>query len=195
MSAHSELWQVAADSVAPTPWRNGGGRTRELLTRPAGPGWQLRISLADIDRDGPFSAFPDTQRWFGVVCGAGVALRFGERVDEVTPASPPLCFDGAAAPECALLDGPTRDLNLMARQGTAFMAPVQASKDWVEPFSERGLFTLSEGVVRSSGERAVHVAPHTLVWFLPSGPCRFESNQRGRAGWWLGWSAAGIRQE
>ena len=50
--------RITADDVAPTPWRNGGGRTRELLAWPHVADWKVRVSIADIDRDGPFSAFP-----------------------------------------------------------------------------------------------------------------------------------------
>lgn len=188
--------QIPADSIAPTPWRNRGGQTRELLTRPEADPWQLRISLADIDADGPFSAFPDVQRWFGVVAGAGVVLHFGDGGElRVTPDSPPLCFDGAGAPECRLIDGRTRDLNLMVRQGRAVMAEAQAHRDWSDSFTERGLFTLREGVLRGPGGDATLLAAHSLVWFLAPGACRFEPQQPGRAGWWLGWSASGIRQE
>ena len=44
--------------MLPQPWRNGGGRTRELLVWPAGDGlggttdWQLRVSVADITKNG-----------------------------------------------------------------------------------------------------------------------------------------------
>jgi environmental stress-induced protein Ves len=37
----------------------------------------LRISVAEITRDGPFSAFAGVQRWFAVLEGAGVMLRAG----------------------------------------------------------------------------------------------------------------------
>ena len=57
---------IAAASVAATPWRNGGGRTRELLVWPSAQDWRLRLSLADIEHDGPFSAFPRITRWFAV---------------------------------------------------------------------------------------------------------------------------------
>ncbi len=195
MSVARSVSTIDAQCVAPTPWRNGGGQTRELLTRPDGAPWQLRISLADIDRDGPFSAFADTQRWFGVVEGAGVALRFEDGERTVTPNSPPLSFDGAAAPECRLIDGPTRDLNLMVRQGAALMADAQAHQDWSDSFTERGLFTLCDGVLRGPGGDTTHLVAHTLVWFLAPGPCRFEPLRAQRAGWWLGWAATGGAQE
>lgn len=58
---------VRVSDVAPQRWRNGGGVTRELLSRPAGNSWQVRVSVADIDADGPFSPFPGVERWFSVV--------------------------------------------------------------------------------------------------------------------------------
>ena len=66
---------IHAGEVTPQPWRNGAGRTRELLTWPAGAQpWQLRISLAEISRDGPFSLYPGIERWISVIEGAGVRL-------------------------------------------------------------------------------------------------------------------------
>lgn len=197
MNRAQRLWQVQADSVPPSAWRNGGGQTRELLRRPEGGEWQLRVSLADISRDGPFSAFPGIQRWFGVVAGAGVSLRFGNELQRLTADSPALQFDGAAAPECSLLDGPTRDLNLMACSGNALMVQVQANRAWDEPWSERGLFTLAEGTLHRQGSEALPLAKHTLAWFLGAGACRFEprsadsagtAGSTGKTGWWLGWS-------
>ena len=51
-------------------WRNGGGRTRELLAWPDAADWKVRVSVADVESDGPFSAFPGVQRWFAVLEGA-----------------------------------------------------------------------------------------------------------------------------
>ena len=65
---------VRTDDLRPQPWRNGGGTTRELLVRPAGHTWQVRVSVADVVADGPFSAFPGVSRWFAVIDGEGVAL-------------------------------------------------------------------------------------------------------------------------
>ena len=61
-------------ATAPQPWRNGGGLTRELLAWPGSGDWVLRVSVADIEADGPFSAFPGIDRWFTVLSGAGVRL-------------------------------------------------------------------------------------------------------------------------
>lgn len=44
------------------PWKNGGGRTSEVVSLPIGArlndfGW--RINIADIDADGPFFGLSD----------------------------------------------------------------------------------------------------------------------------------------
>ncbi len=104
---------IDADAVPPRPWRNGGGVTRELLRWPTSSDWRLRLSLADIDLDGPFSAFPGVTRWFVVLDGAGVVLSLDGHDHTLRPGDAPLRFDGATAPACRLLAGPTRDLNLM----------------------------------------------------------------------------------
>ena len=39
---------IYADDIAPQPWRNGGGTTRELLAWPSAEHCNLRIALADI---------------------------------------------------------------------------------------------------------------------------------------------------
>ncbi len=108
---------VAAPDVAPQRWKNGGGLTRELLAWPSPADWQLRISVADIEADGPFSAFPGIVRHFAVLEGDGVELRFAGRICRVAPDDGMLRFDGAEAPDCRLLGGPTRDLNVMHHAG------------------------------------------------------------------------------
>ncbi|WP_348754744.1 HutD family protein [uncultured Aquincola sp.] len=179
----------------PEPWRNGGGHTRELLRRPGAPGadWALRISVADIDRDGDFSAFPGVQRWFAVLEGAGVELTLPAGRQRLTAASPPLAFDGAEAPGCRLLAGPTRDLNLMVQHGRGTMRPVQPGVEWSEPFEARGLFSLSGGLWHPREGKPVVVAPFTLLWADDGMPCRFDpvdAPADGRpCGYWLGHAA------
>jgi environmental stress-induced protein Ves len=117
-------WQtVALADVAPSPWKNGGGVTRELLAWPNPAAWVFRLSVAEVQADGPFSRFEGVQRWFAVLSGAGVRLRLGDPapIEEpvLTPASPPFCFDGARPVDCRLFDGATQDFNLMVREGLA----------------------------------------------------------------------------
>jgi uncharacterized protein len=111
------LHRTLLAGARPQPWRNGGGSTRELLAWPQVQAWQLRVSVAQIDRDGPFSAFPGVDRCFAVIAGAGVHLQLPGGRQTLTPGSAPVAFDGEAAPGCSLVDGPTEDLNLMVRRG------------------------------------------------------------------------------
>ena len=187
---------VHADAIAPQPWRNGGGQTRELLAWPAGADWQVRISRAEIATDGPFSAFADVQRWLVVLDGAGVALHFAGGQKQLQPGDAPFAFDGAAAPLCTLLGGPVQDLNLMVRSGQGHMQAVTAGKSWTAAHAvpltnaptARGLYTSVPGVW-SDGAQSAALAAHTLLWnhaanaehwtFTP------ETRTQAPPAWWL----------
>ena len=114
-------WQhIALADATPLPWKNGGGVTRELLAWPPGVAdWHWRISVAQVDGDGPFSAFEGVRRWFAVLDGAGVELALGQgsavQTQRLTQQSEAFCFDGALPVYCALTNGPTQDFNLMVR--------------------------------------------------------------------------------
>lgn len=111
--------QIQLHDAMPSPWRNGGGLTRELLAWPDARDWRWRLSVAEVTQSGPFSRFEGVQRWFAVLHGAGVRLSVGGQSHVLTPASAPLCFDGALPADCALLDGATQDFNLMLRADAA----------------------------------------------------------------------------
>lgn len=151
--SHAGLQLIAVDAVLATPWRNGGGVTRELFAWPSAAAWQLRISVANIDADGPFSTFPGIDRWFAVLQGNGVVLRF-EVQDRADPAqteqrlvldmqSPPLHFKAEQTPHCSLQSGSTRDLNLMSRRdaGTSRMQRASDGAEWRSPAPLRALFS------------------------------------------------------
>jgi len=101
---------VRADDVTARPWANGGGVTRELATADDGS-W--RISLADVDRDGPFSAFPDRQRLLTLVDGTVLGLEVDGTAHVVEPRRP-FAFDGGAAVVATVPEGPVRVLNVIA---------------------------------------------------------------------------------
>jgi environmental stress-induced protein Ves len=110
---------VSLADVTPSPWRNGGGVTRELACWPQGGDWIWRMSVAEVARSGPFSRFEGVQRWFAVIAGAGVRLAVDAEIHALTSISAPFCFDGAKAVDCQLVDGPTQDFNLMVRADQA----------------------------------------------------------------------------
>ncbi len=187
------LHLIDAHSVAPQAWRNDGGQTRELLVWPAIGTWQLRISRADIDRDGPFSAFTGVARWFAVLNGAGVRLQFGPTLHELRPGDAVLSFDGAHAPDCRLINGPTQDLNLMTIGGSSEMTLAHAGIAWNTQHTMRGLYTTVAGHWQRGADRYA-VAAHHLFWddAAHTGPWFFEP-ESGSAGTslWLGFTPQG----
>jgi environmental stress-induced protein Ves len=157
---------VRCDALEPQPWRNGGGLTRELLAWPEGAAWSLRISVADIRADGPFSPFPGVDRWFAVLQGAGVVLALpqGRRVAEALDA--PLAFRGESAPQCELLGGMTRDLNLMLRRdaGQGAMQRAQAGEDFAVRSNFRALFSADALMLQGDGTDALALPAMSLAW-------------------------------
>lgn len=100
-------------------WRNGMGWTREILRVPDNDGWQVRLSIAEIEQDAAFSAFPGIERELVLLRGEGLRLRFADGV--VHTLSPPhdrLRFAGEAQVSGELVDGLTHDFNLMWRRDT-----------------------------------------------------------------------------
>ena len=101
---------VRSADVAPQPWANGGGTTRELLRADDGA-W--RLSLADVDTDGPFSTFPGKHRLLTVVDGPVLALVV-DGVEQVVEPRRPFAFDGDADVVASVPEGPVRVLNVIA---------------------------------------------------------------------------------
>ena len=97
------------------PWKNGLGMTREVANAHDEGGVMLwRISLATVDRDGPFSDFSGYQRIIMLLEGKGMTLDFGEHGRAVMDRPfVPVPFDGGWTTSASLHDGPTRDLNVV----------------------------------------------------------------------------------
>jgi hypothetical protein len=187
---------VAAEDISPQAWRNGGGQTRELLAWPSAADWRLRISRADIASSGPFSAFAGVQRWFQVLSGHGVVLHMptpdGHMLDDLLlPGHRPLHFDGGLAPGCTLVDGPTQDLNLMARGGQALMLAVESGRPWLSDLQMCGLYTACCGRWRC-GSQTSELPAHSLLWLeqSPDTAMHFapDSEASLERAWWLGFT-------
>ncbi|MDP1650561.1 MAG: HutD family protein [Rubrivivax sp.] len=179
------LHRVHLVDCTPQPWRNGGGTTRELLAWPQAADWRLRVSVADIERDGPFSPFPGVERWFAVSDGEGVELTLPTGSVSVGPADAPVRFDGEAAPACRLLGGPSRDLNLMQRRGAGAAAmrnahpgdPLDGSFVW------RGLYVADDALL-DLDEHTEPLSAGTLLW-SDSGEAQSWRLRSGGRAWWL----------
>ena len=173
---------VRSDDVRPVPWRNGGGTTRELLALPAGDdAWRLRVSVADVVADGPFSSFPGVSRWFAVIAGAGVVLDVDGVEHRCSADGEALAFAGAAATRARLIAGPTRDLNLMVRGAVGLLRRVVRGEAFRPGGHACGLYAIDAGRVHGDDDCAGPMPAHALRWW-PSAPARLAFDG---AGWWL----------
>lgn len=102
-------------------WKNGGGTTEEIFREDLPNGdVAFRLSIAAVERDGPFSTFPGIDRTIMLLAGHGMILDHkgvgSHRLDRLFA---PHAFSGDVETDCRLIDGPCRDLNLMVRRSIA----------------------------------------------------------------------------
>jgi environmental stress-induced protein Ves len=102
------------------PWKNGGGTTRDIVVSPPGTSlddFDWRLSLAQVDRDGPFSRFDNVDRTLVLLSGAMTLHEQDRRIDLVR--NEPVAFAGERTIEATLAGGSTLDFNVMTRRGRA----------------------------------------------------------------------------
>lgn len=108
-------------SLVATPWKNGGGLTREIVCQPPEADlarFDWRVSIAHIASDGPFSAFPGVDRVITLLEGGGVQLDSSDGSVAHCLGTPwqPFAFAGEARIDSRLLGGPCEDFNVMTRR-------------------------------------------------------------------------------
>lgn len=102
------------------PWKNGGGSTRDIAVSPPGAAlddFVWRLSLAQVDRDGPFSRFDEVDRTLVLLSGAMTLHEPGRRIDLAR--HQPVMFEGERMIEATVAGGATLDFNVMTRRGRA----------------------------------------------------------------------------
>lgn len=103
-----------------TPWKNGGGEMSDIAHSPSSAGldnFNWRVGIARIDRDGPFSDFPDIDRQVMIVGGKGIRLDVeGLEPARITHKDMPFSFPGDRPITAKLIDGPSLALNVMTRR-------------------------------------------------------------------------------
>lgn len=174
MSDTIHLLPLPAASRRIEPWANGLGYTAVVLREPDDGNWQVRISIAQVESDGPFSELPDTQRLL-VPLDAPMELRFPDGRTQHASRFGLLRFAGSPAPFGLLPEGATRDFNLMLRGGArgelfartlvdSMVLPPEAGARWLV-YLHRG------GASVSLGGTSLDLAPEdaALVGFPEAG--------------------------
>jgi environmental stress-induced protein Ves len=152
-----------------TPWKNGGGVTREIACHPPHADMQnfdWRISIAHIASDGDFSVFAGVDRVITLLDGGGVQLSSAD--DSVlhvldTPLQP-FAFSGDVEVHGRLLDGDCHDLNVMTRRAV-YQAEVRVlRRDETLLPAPAGLLMAIRGSwqVRADGTDTARGQQHTL---------------------------------
>ncbi len=160
--------RLELSALPATPWKNGGGTTREIAAHPQGAGIEAfgwRLSVAEVARDGPFSAFPGIDRTIVLLQGAGMRLCdvAAKREHPLTTIGAPHAFAGEAAVEARLVGGATSDFNVMTRRGQ-WSATVDTLKQRTELAPADALLLLA-GAGRWQIEGHAPLAPdEMLLW-------------------------------
>ena len=158
--------------IPPSPWKNGGGSTRELACWPPGAGmdsFTWRVSVATIAASGPFSAFANVDRQIMLLDGDGVHLHSADGVLDhaLVERWKPFAFSGDVAVDCTLQGGTSTDFNLMLRRG-AWQGGVEVVSQACQPGSTpAGLCLVLAGMwqVTPSGESGQYIKPGQGWWW------------------------------
>jgi environmental stress-induced protein Ves len=152
---------IRLSDCPPQPWKNGLGSTREIAIHPASAGsddFLWRVSIAEVDSAAPFSSFPGIDRQIALLDGNGFTMTLDDgRVHALSAPFVPFAFAGEARVEVTLVDGPTRDFNLMVRRAQArgdirvWQAPGTLLPDpfTVLVYCARGVIDTAEGTLHA----------------------------------------------
>ncbi|MEU7386927.1 HutD/Ves family protein [Streptomyces tanashiensis] len=159
------MHQFDVESLVAGRWRNGGGATREIVSWPVGgEEFEWRASVADIDRDGPFSAFPGVDRTFTLVAGDGVRLSAPRLFDRTARAGEPLAFPGDLELAAELRGGACRAFNIMVRRGRRAARVDRVTGPVVPPGGHAGVFYVLDGRWRAGAGQSPLAAGQGLWW-------------------------------
>lgn len=159
----TSLRAIPRNAQREEPWANGAGSTTVILREPDDADWTIRMSVARVEHDGPFSDLPGTRRVLVPLDGP-MTLRFPDGRELTGARFQALQFSGAPAPVGILPEGPTRDFNLMLRgRARGEVLPRTLVDTMVVP-SEPGLRWL---VYLDAGRATVHVGADTRLALNP----------------------------
>ena len=186
----ASLTLLRGAALVASPWKNGGGVTREIAAAPMAAqaavsldAFAWRVSVADVGQAGPFSRFEGVDRTLVLLEGAGMLLDEAGSTHALTQPLDVARFAGEAAIDARLVNGATRDFNLMVRRGVA--------RGTLEVWRENARYNLraqtvllycaqGEQDVRVDGDREVQLeAGDTLRIDIPDAQRPLQIETRG----------------
>jgi environmental stress-induced protein Ves len=188
-----------AAELVTSPWRNGGGATKEIVSMPPGADFehlQWRVSLATIAADGPFSTFPGIDRTILLLDGDGVLLDVGSvsgaTTHRLVEPLVPFDFPGDAPVNCRLTGGTSTVVNLMVRsdRGSGQVAVLRAESTVA---ADAGLLLATgDAEVVHDGSRHLLQEGTGVWWDEPTSlQVRFPGRESGSAVVAMAWSRRG----
>ena len=108
-----------AHELKSVSWRNGGGITNEIAIHSdllIHPDFLWRLSIATVDKPGPFSLFEGVDRTIAVIEGEGIVISDALDSHSLTRTSAPYTFAGEKQIRSSMIAGRTSDLNAMTRR-------------------------------------------------------------------------------
>ena len=169
---------LSVESLPLSPWKNGGGLTREISVGPPGAGledFDWRLTLADIQPgEFAFSRFPGIDR-HTLVLGAGLSLGPAGSPRSAWRAVAPLSalrLDGEDALQALLVGAPIQAFNLMLRRGRATGAVAAHTTATALPAAATLLaLCCLQGQARARAGTAFHdLAPGTVMLMPGAAP-------------------------
>lgn len=152
---------IRYSELKPQSWRNGGGVTRELASHPEAASaedgaWDWRVSIAEISKAGPFSAFAGTDRVLTVIDGELLLLNV-DGAEQPLEKHRPFRFPGDAPSSATLPTGNVQALNVVTRKGSfkGYTSIIELSKKRAHPVFGGQLGVLLQGQATVSPGGAV----------------------------------------
>lgn len=160
---------LRAQGREPKPWKNGGGITEEIACWPTGAGlgsFDWRISIALIERAGPFSCFPGIERCLMVLQGRMRLAIPGVTTTELSWPASPIRFPGDLPVSATPLDGPATDLNVMTRVGrfgSQLTRHVVSTPLTLSSSADHWFIVARSGVIIQDGQRRCELQGHDVA--------------------------------
>jgi environmental stress-induced protein Ves len=165
------------------PWRNGGGVTREVARHPLTPpkqtapqaapqntaqdnAWDWRVSIAEVSKAGPFSAYAGMDRVLTVIDG-DLLLLIVDGAEHPLEKYRPFRFSGDADSAGALPTGDIRDLNVITRNGAfkGYTSIIELSKKRAHPVfaGQFGILLQGQGTVSAGAAGSLPTGPAAVA--------------------------------